>query len=119
MKDQIKSPEARRFGAPLGFFEHLKMFTCFSVHALRAECNQISERSAGDLAHFNSLRVECDGYLEITLGRLPHFNLRTPCGVRHRTGSRVIVMKGFQSTHSMWSATSYVICQSFSMSQRN
>ena len=100
-----------------------------SIHALLAECDSIppemlkqswkfqsthSLRSATDKPRNNkpnnnvsihALLAECDRRRESFYWQPSRFNPRTPCGVRP-DGSRVkVFLKGFQSTHSLRSAT--------------
>ena len=53
----------------------------------------------------HALRVECDGRQGHCRRLELRFNPRTPCGVRHCPDSHRYKAVGFQSTHSVWSAT--------------
>ena len=53
----------------------------------------------------HALLAECDNTLPDGPLLPPSFNPRTPCGVRHQTVAHTGIFAGFQSTHSLRSAT--------------
>ena len=77
-----------------------------SIHALLAECDPVLMRGLGKRACFNP-RTPCGvrhGDVAGTIG-LFGFNPRTPCGVRLPVCPLYLAKDGFQSTHSLRSAT--------------
>ena len=89
----------RRSGAPSPFV---------SIHALRVECDWRRSGLYRVHAGFNP-RTPCGVRHAIRgcLGLAHSFNPRTPCGVRLLLGCQLYKQTGFQSTHSVWSATAY------------
>ena len=78
-----------------------------SIHALLAECDSpFPTCRHSPPVSIHALLAECDGSLQRLLCSLVGFNPRTPCGVRLPTHSGRLSVKGFQSTHSLRSATS-------------
>ena len=77
-----------------------------SIHALLAECDSpFPTCRHSPPVSIHALLAECDGSLQRLLCSLVGFNPRTPCGVRLPTHSGRLSVKGFQSTHSLRSAT--------------
>ena len=92
------------------------LYRRISIHALRVECDyKRTPRARADHISIHALRVECD--LEASLNSEGFFisihALRVECDFID--GKEIVQPPKFQSTHSVWSATSYVICQSFLM----
>ena len=78
-----------------------------SIHALLAECDPNSRPRSTRTRGFNP-RTPCGVRLPARSPiqrRAICFNPRTPCGVRQGVRLAVILGKGFQSTHSLRSAT--------------
>ena len=77
-----------------------------SIHALLAECD-LSYKTKNNLTRvsIHALLAECDqpGTIKETLTK--SFNPRTPCGVRHWRRCAGTILRKFQSTHSLRSAT--------------
>ena len=76
-----------------------------STHSLRSATH---DRRLGDvnyLVSIHALLAECDKSSTGTTLRNNSFNPRTPCGVRHLKPSSPGRVNGFQSTHSLRSAT--------------
>ena len=65
------------------------------------------------MVSIHALLAECD--LKSSTGEQPgqRFNPRTPCGVRQGNKTMSNQINLFQSTHSLRSATMYLICVSF------
>ncbi len=104
-----------------------------SIHALLAECDQVHhagvccvvmfqsthslrsathDRRLGDvnyLVSIHALLAECDGQPPDNKRNTKSFNPRTPCGVRPSPVPLKISSAGFQSTHSLRSATWYLL----------
>ena len=79
-----------------------------SIHALRVECDTLLTGGKDpETVSIHALRVECDpGTLPAQLDH-HSFNPRTPCGVRQVAFFPRWRGIEFQSTHSVWSATSH------------
>ena len=78
-----------------------------SIHALLAECDSAKvESSTGDNpVSIHALLAECDGCTYHRYLSHRSFNPRTPCGVRQLLVRYLTINEGFQSTHSLRSAT--------------
>ncbi len=77
-----------------------------SIHALLAECDSQPGRSTGPLdVSIHALLAECDSCVFQHQAKWVSFNPRTPCGVRHIIDAGPNGFRGFQSTHSLRSAT--------------
>ena len=78
-----------------------------SIHALLAECDlrQFAGKNVSIKVSIHALLAECD-IADAAVGpSLDSFNPRTPCGVRPVLTVQMTVKDGFQSTHSLRSAT--------------
>ena len=77
-----------------------------SIHALLAECDCQHVRGGYETTSFNP-RTPCGVRLhsKIPFGGYGRFNPRTPCGVRQYNVKLFSSKGGFQSTHSLRSAT--------------
>ena len=79
-----------------------------SIHALLVECDREGCRCPGVRpVSIHALLVECDHTPHYGMELSGRFNPRTPCGVRQRIIRHHGKGGKFQSTHSLWSATSY------------
>ena len=81
-----------------------------SIHALLAECDATGRESETVSASFNprtpcGVRLASFGIVNVPCG----FNPRTPCGVRPHHGQSRDAFLGFQSTHSLRSATQLIL----------
>ena len=77
-----------------------------SIHALLAECDGMAgSRPRHRRVSIHALLAECDPTPSSWPGTRDGFNPRTPCGVRQHTGPHPRKSPGFQSTHSLRSAT--------------
>ena len=78
-----------------------------SIHALLAECDAGFFPEGGrSCVSIHALLAECDCRCRQDGGLYTSFNPRTPCGVRRHRLKNPIKNQGFQSTHSLRSATS-------------
>ena len=82
-----------------------------SIHALLAECDPSHGYQPGQPRNvsIHALLAECDRNLTKTGIKKLGFNPRTPCGVRPRTASKNGPGNLFQSTHSLRSATLFLL----------
>ena len=77
-----------------------------SIHALLAECDAVSTyENALDEVSIHALLAECDANRAAERVGFLGFNPRTPCGVRPMSLIFELDKTGFQSTHSLRSAT--------------
>ena len=88
------------------FWLLLALFRVVSIHALLAECDAGRQVAFRPVHRFNprtpcGVRPDCGSYQDFCMS----FNPRTPCGVRPRSASAGKTSQGFQSTHSLRSAT--------------
>ena len=89
-----------------------------STHSLRSATMGYTAKWAFGLVSIHALLAECDETMETGESGEPGFNPRTPCGVRRNGGLVYPIQRGFQSTHSLRSATPfadfalYVLCVS-------
>ena len=91
--------------------KHLFLFQ--STHSLRSATHQIVHYGGALPVSIHALLAECDGGGPCLGPGRPGFNPRTPCGVRPLKLSLAASLVQFQSTHSLRSATMYLICVSF------
>ena len=83
--------------------QFLKKFQ--STHSLRSATRTRGRRVPDPEVSIHALLAECDRQGINRGGRPAGFNPRTPCGVRRGVNRMQIVSTGFQSTHSLRSAT--------------
>ena len=76
-----------------------------STHSLRSATVVLHLTCDHDTVSIHALLAECDDLAIITILQDKRFNPRTPCGVRPRTCAGTMGTMGFQSTHSLRSAT--------------
>ena len=76
-----------------------------STHSLRSATVQKSECVSIKKVSIHALLAECDHFDMGQGAERPGFNPRTPCGVRHPRPASRTAGSGFQSTHSLRSAT--------------
>ena len=76
-----------------------------STHSLRSATYDYYPDAQENHVSIHALLAECDCFGEKHKGQNAGFNPRTPCGVRHSYTSRCSLLKMFQSTHSLRSAT--------------
>ena len=76
-----------------------------STHSLRSATFDQPFTSAAFLVSIHALLAECDGLAVVAVKIGDCFNPRTPCGVRPGGSSHGSRSCGFQSTHSLRSAT--------------
>ena len=77
-----------------------------STHSLRSATPVSSRRGGRSCVSIHALLAECDCRCRQDGGLYTSFNPRTPCGVRRHRLKNPIKNQGFQSTHSLRSATS-------------
>ena len=84
----------------------IKLKDTVSIHALLAECDNPGCRMTNCyLVSIHALLAECDPRTTKTKTKTKSFNPRTPCGVRLTFSGARETAHGFQSTHSLRSAT--------------
>ena len=88
-----------------------------STHSLRSATCQSAACPPPLPVSTHALRAECDPGVRPVKIRICSFNPRTPCGVRRRTGRRSSTGTGFQSTHSLRSATAPDLIHCYSTEQ--
>ncbi len=98
---------------PLPFWKPYAPLRFQSTHSLRSATKPDSYRLSDIPVSIHALLAECDGKNGRTLRRMFGFNPRTPCGVRPGLVDIEQMVKEFQSTHSLRSATSDFIGQLF------
>ena len=76
-----------------------------STHSLRSATSCQSERISTPGVSIHALLAECDRRPPYLSAPAPGFNPRTPCGVRLHYDALYLMHAGFQSTHSLRSAT--------------
>ena len=76
-----------------------------STHSLRSATDLHNIDHAGYKVSIHALLAECDRFRPVQMGIPMGFNPRTPCGVRPHIRSMKRLWIGFQSTHSLRSAT--------------
>ena len=76
-----------------------------STHSLRSATGFSCRTDCIPQVSIHALLAECDLIMESRVQGIAGFNPRTPCGVRRSMCQGVTVSKGFQSTHSLRSAT--------------
>ena len=76
-----------------------------STHSLRSATSLRNRYSGFWQVSIHALLAECDLLLQKSKNILKSFNPRTPCGVRPTKSRRCPRRHGFQSTHSLRSAT--------------
>ena len=76
-----------------------------STHSLRSATFTAFLLAISDEVSIHALLAECDGQPGTTKRNTKSFNPRTPCGVRPSPVPLKISSAGFQSTHSLRSAT--------------
>ena len=76
-----------------------------STHSLRSATNNAKLHSSKGGVSIHALLAECDGPLVVNNPDGSGFNPRTPCGVRLGRRNFYVAFAGFQSTHSLRSAT--------------
>ena len=79
-----------------------------STHSLRSATPVSSRRGGRSCVSIHALLAECDCRCRQDGGLYTSFNPRTPCGVRRHRLKNPIKNQGFQSTHSLRSATAGV-----------
>ena len=80
-----------------------------SIHAPRVGCDLACPLLMLWLSNFNP-RTPCGvrPNSSVRLATKSNFNPRTPCGVRLSSPGLDVYLKGFQSTHPVWGATSSI-----------
>ena len=76
-----------------------------STHSLRSATAWLQWDNSQAPVSIHALLAECDATLRNNKSTIESFNPRTPCGVRHVKHGRNRAGVGFQSTHSLRSAT--------------
>ena len=76
-----------------------------STHSLRSATAARRAFNVPDAVSIHALLAECDALLRPCLTFSHGFNPRTPCGVRRNIVHGKLSYTGFQSTHSLRSAT--------------
>ena len=90
-----------------------------SIHALLVECDVIVPSFPEGRCSFNP-RTPCGvrrSFSGLKCAGISGFNPRTPCGVRRLVAAYLAGDKGFQSTHSLWSATAPDLIHCYSTEQ--
>ena len=80
-----------------------------STHSLRSATKKLVDNLARNDVSIHALLAECDDYTESVCAPCHGFNPRTPCGVRQMTAKLSHGRLTFQSTHSLRSATWYLL----------
>ena len=79
-----------------------------STHSLRSATDALDAVLQVIEVSIHALLAECDAFSRLTPSKASGFNPRTPCGVRRNRTVRSTTTSGFQSTHSLRSATATV-----------
>ena len=76
-----------------------------STHSLRSATTMSNQINLNDGVSIHALLAECDFDVNELTQKQKRFNPRTPCGVRRKSAKVKSSTGGFQSTHSLRSAT--------------
>ena len=76
-----------------------------STHSLRSATGAVNPHWSRPRVSIHALLAECDGGQHVLPACFSGFNPRTPCGVRPKSSRAGATSQGFQSTHSLRSAT--------------
>ncbi len=88
-----------------------------STHSLRSATYFYHPAPASKNVSIHALLAECDYRQPACLPQSGGFNPRTPCGVRPRSSRAGATAQGFQSTHSLRSATAPNLIHCYSTKQ--
>ena len=90
---------------PCGYFSNKNPQWFQSTHSLRSATSCKSFFNKPYDVSIHALLAECDSRSRPSPGQFRSFNPRTPCGVRQKVNGQGFHIAGFQSTHSLRSAT--------------